>query len=348
MQPLVSIIVPVYNVELYLEQCLNSLLKQTLSNIEIILIDDKSTDNSPEICNRYASLHKNIKVIHKLKNEGLGMACNTGIENAIGEYIAFCDSDDYVDSDMYEKLYDCAKTYHSNAVFSGIKRVSNNGEYLEQLKHPQEFSLYIKKEEKHSLLKNLIASEPQEKNERGIQVSAKVVLYDRKLIQDKKIRFVSERLLPSEDLIFNIDIIANSNIVCILPNAFYNYRVNPKSISQTVNKDRFVLFKNLYNYIYKQCCNYEIEGNYINRIQRMFLGYTRSYIFRVIKSSLTLKEKRSVFLSICKDDIWISIWRIYPISKISIYNILFFISIRYKLYNVLYIMTVINKIIKNQ
>lgn len=345
MQPLVSVIVPVYNVELYLEQCINSLLKQTLSNIEIILIDDKSTDNSPKICDRYASLYKNIKVIHKFKNEGLGMACNTGIENATGEYIAFCDSDDYVDPDMYEKMYDCAKTYHSNAVFSGIKRVSYDGKYLGKLAHPQEFKQY-KREEKNSLLIDLIASEPHENTERKMQVSAKVVLYDRELIQEKKIRFVSEKLLPSEDLIFNIDFIANSNIVCILPDAFYNYRVNPKSISQTIDKNRFFLLKNLYDYIYKQCCKHKIEGNYINRIQKMFLGYTRSYIFRVAKSSLTLKEKRNIFLHICNDDIWKDFWDIYPITKTSTYNLLFFISIRYKFYIIIYLMAIIKKIIK--
>lgn len=347
MRPLVSIIVPVYNVELYIEQCINSLLRQTLSNIEIILIDDKSTDHSPEICDKYVSLYRNIKVIHKLKNEGLGMACNTGIENAIGEYIAFCDSDDYVDPYMYEKMYNCAKKYNSNAVFSGIKRVSNNGAYLGKLIHPQKFRLY-KEKETHSLLKDLIASEPQEKIERKIQVSAKVVLYDRKLINERKIRFVSERLLPSEDLIFNIDVIANSNIICVLPYSFYNYRVNPSSISQTVKKDKFILFKNLYTYIYKQCNKYGIEGNYTNRIQRMFLGCTRSYVFGIINSSLTIKEKRSIFTNICQDEIWKHFVGIYPISKTSTYNIIFFISIRYKLYSVIYLMSLIRKIIKKQ
>lgn len=345
MQPLVSIIVPVYNVELYLEQCINSLLKQTLSNIEIILIDDKSTDHSSEICDRYVSLYKNIKVVHKLKNEGLGMACNTGIENATGEYIAFCDSDDYIDPDMYETMYGCAKKYKSDVVYSGIKRVSNNGEYLDQLMHPKEFRVY-EGEDKYTLLKDMIASEPHENTERKIQVSAKVVLYSRKLIQKNYLRFVSERLFPSEDLIFNIDVIANSNIVCVLPYCFYNYRVNPKSISQIVKKDKFILFKNLYNYIYKQCSNYKIEGNYINRIQKMFLGYTRSYICGIILSSLSLKEKRIIFRSICKDNIWETFWNIYPIRKVPFYNQVFLMAIKYKLYSIPFLMVMIKRIIK--
>lgn len=346
MQPLVSVIVPVYNVELYLEQCINSLLKQTLSDIEIILIDDKSTDHSSEICDKYVSIYNNIKVIHKLKNEGLGMACNTGIENAIGEYIAFCDSDDYVDPDMYERMYVCAKKYQSDAVYSGIKRVSNNGKYLDQLAHPKEFRVYTKEEDKHTLLKNMIASEPYESTERKIQVSAKVVLYSRELIQKRHLRFVSERLLPSEDLIFNIDVIANSNIVCVIPYFFYNYRVNPKSISQTVKKDKFILFKNLHSYIYKQCSNYNIKGNYVNRVQKMFLGYTRSYISGIILSSLPLIEKKYIFLSICKDNIWKDFWNIYPISKVQLYNKIFLIGIKYKLYSILFLLFNIKRIIR--
>ena len=99
-QTKVSIIVPVYNVE----RCLTSLINQTLKDIEIILVDDESPDNCPAICDDYAQKDPRIKVIHK-KNQGLGMACNSGMENATGEYIAFCDSDDYVDNCMYENMY---------------------------------------------------------------------------------------------------------------------------------------------------------------------------------------------------------------------------------------------------
>lgn len=87
-QTKVSIIVPVYNVEKYLDRCLTSLINQTLKDIEIILVDDESPDNCPAICDNYAQKDPRIKVIHK-KNQGLGMACNSGMENATGEYIAF-------------------------------------------------------------------------------------------------------------------------------------------------------------------------------------------------------------------------------------------------------------------
>ena len=98
---LISVIVPVYNVEKYLEKCLNSLVNQTYQNIEIIVVDDGSTDNSGRIADDFALKYDIIKVIHT-KNGGLSAARNVGIENAGGEYIAFVDSDDWVDVNTFE------------------------------------------------------------------------------------------------------------------------------------------------------------------------------------------------------------------------------------------------------
>lgn len=127
MKPKVSIVVPIYNVEQFLDRTMQSLLAQTLKNIEIIMVDDESPDNCPAICDRYAEQYPNVKVVHK-KNAGLGMACNSGIEVASGEYIAFCDSDDYVDKDMYETMYNAALKYDADAVYTGIKTVNEREE----------------------------------------------------------------------------------------------------------------------------------------------------------------------------------------------------------------------------
>ena len=98
-RPKVSIIVPIYNVERFLDRCMDSLLNQTLKDIEIIMVDDGSPDNCPQMCDEYAKNDSRVKVIHK-KNAGLGMARNSGLEIATGEYVAFVDSDDYVDCHM--------------------------------------------------------------------------------------------------------------------------------------------------------------------------------------------------------------------------------------------------------
>lgn len=103
-KPLISIIVPVYNVEKYLPQCLDSIMVQTYTNLEIILVDDGSTDNGGHICDEYAKSDSRIKVIHK-QNAGLSAARNLGLDIAHGEYIGFVDSDDWIEPTMYEDLY---------------------------------------------------------------------------------------------------------------------------------------------------------------------------------------------------------------------------------------------------
>ena len=105
---LISIIIPVYNVEPYLKRCLESVRNQTYSYLEIILIDDGSTDGSGQICDSYQDMDKRIRVFHK-KNGGSSSARNLGLDKARGEYIGFVDSDDYIDEDMYESLYDNMK-----------------------------------------------------------------------------------------------------------------------------------------------------------------------------------------------------------------------------------------------
>ena len=114
---LISVIIPVYNVEPYLRQCVDSVLSQTYQNIEIILVDDGSTDSSGIICDDYAHKHNNLKVIHK-KNAGLSEARNSGLEVANGSYIAFIDSDDWISKDNFEKMITEINMQHSDFVFS--------------------------------------------------------------------------------------------------------------------------------------------------------------------------------------------------------------------------------------
>ena len=108
MEDLISVIVPIYKVEKYLEKCILNIVNQTYSNLEIILVDDGSPDNSGKICDEYARKDSRIKVVHKL-NGGLSDARNAGIEIATGKYIAFVDSDDYIEEKMISKLYDLLK-----------------------------------------------------------------------------------------------------------------------------------------------------------------------------------------------------------------------------------------------
>ena len=118
---MISIIVPIYNIEAYLEECIKSIIKQTYKELEIILVDDGSTDGSSEICDEFASQDKRIKVIHK-QNEGLVLARKNGLQYVKGDYVLFVDGDDWIESNMCEELMKVMKQTDADIVHSGYFR----------------------------------------------------------------------------------------------------------------------------------------------------------------------------------------------------------------------------------
>ena len=126
MNDLISVIIPIYNVEQYLPRCIDSVLAQTYENLEIFLVDDGSPDNCGRICDEYAAKDSRIKVIHK-KNGGLSDARNTALDVCSGEYISFVDSDDYVSDDHIESLYRAIDKYHTRLAVCGIIRFDESG-----------------------------------------------------------------------------------------------------------------------------------------------------------------------------------------------------------------------------
>ena len=118
----VSIVIPVYNVEKYIERCLKSILNQTLDSIEVIVIDDGSTDNSGKICDEFSTKYKNVKTFHK-RNGGVSSARNLGISIAKGEYIGFVDPDDFIHVNMYKELYENAKKVNSDIAICSVNEI---------------------------------------------------------------------------------------------------------------------------------------------------------------------------------------------------------------------------------
>lgn len=111
----ISVIIPAYNSQEYIKDAIESIMRQTLKDIEIILVDDGSTDDTFKICKDYSLMDKRIKVIHQ-ENKGISGARNTGIDNATGEYISFVDSDDTIELNMYEELYNCVTQYGEDKI----------------------------------------------------------------------------------------------------------------------------------------------------------------------------------------------------------------------------------------
>lgn len=136
---MISVIVPVYNTKKYLRRCVNSLLQQTFQDLEIILVDDGSTDGSGELCDSYAARYERIRVLHK-ENGGSSSARNLGLDNARGDYVGFVDSDDYADPDMYERLYAGIRGYGVKAAQIGRDEIDPEGNALPDICIPPEHS----------------------------------------------------------------------------------------------------------------------------------------------------------------------------------------------------------------
>lgn len=334
MQPKVSIVVPCWGVEKYLDRCVESVVNQTLHDIEIILIDDKSPDRVPEMCDAWAKKDSRIKVVHKPENEGLGMACNTGIENATGKYIAFCDSDDWVEIDMYEKMYNVAKEYKAQIVYSGIRRVDGNGN-ITPMNQADELKVYNGKSSVLGLGMDLVAAEPHSFEERRIAMSAKIVLYDASNIRKFSLRFQSERKMISEDLLWNLDNIACANCVVEIPFTFYNYFDNSNSLTNTVRKDRYPFYKSLAVELFERTKSLGYPKDIDNRIQRMFIGYSRHRLFLVCKSNQAYDIKKQQLKEVCEDSFLQEMISSYPIYQMHVKRLLPILLVKYKLYNVM-------------
>lgn len=319
----VSVIVPVYNVEEYLTRCVNSLLRQTLRNIEIILVDDESPDRCPQICDAYAEKEKRIKVIHK-KNGGLGYARNSGIDVATGEYVAFLDSDDYVDDDTYEWLYAQAKEAGADAIFYNYETFDDNGQICGH-HSDRSITLYDTADSVKQLMLDMIGALPHECKDRNVQMSSCTAFYKRSVVDGYKVRFLSERELISEDLLFNMDFLAHASNVVRTNCSFYHYYVNTASLTHRVRLDRVERNVQFYSYVQekiKSDPDYQVQDSF--RAMRMLIGYCRSSIMQVVKSALPVQEKNEWLQKVCELPVWEKVYSAYPVARLPLKYGLFF------------------------
>lgn len=221
--PKVSIIVPVYNSEKYLEKCLDSLINQTLKDIEIICINDGSKDSSEDILKKYFKNDKRIKIITK-ENEGLSAARNDGLKVASGEYIGFVDSDDWVDLDFYEKLYNAAIKYNSEVACANIMRAGKNIE-KHKLKYDKE-NFYT-----DNKLKLKAADVPSQN-----YVWNKI--YKRKSLINTGVQFITGKAY--EDIPWSIQVISKLNGLVTVPDCNYYYRRTKNSIRLSRKKQNYL------------------------------------------------------------------------------------------------------------
>lgn len=215
--PKLSIIIPVYNVEKYLSECLDSIKNQVFSDFECLLVDDGSSDESGKICDYYGGIDSRFIVIHK-KNEGVSKARNTGLDNSKGEWISFIDSDDWIDKETYDVIFRfIEKNNNVEQIQWGIKTISNNI-ILEQKDCPEGY---------FSINKSFEYFEP----------SVCHKLFKKELVIKNNIRFPEDVNL-SEDRYFALLCYLYSKSNYFISNIYYNYRIYSESSSHKMSKEQ--------------------------------------------------------------------------------------------------------------
>lgn len=322
----ISVIIAAYNVEKYIDRCVKSLRNQTYRNIEIIVVNDCSTDKTLEICRNHQKNDERIIIVNKEQNEGLSEARNSGIEIASGDYVTFVDGDDFIELDTIEK---CVK-YIGNSevdelVFASCFDRKDGSSYNMEINASK--NTYINKEVIEKYYKEALGALPYEKNDRAIGITPWARLYKRGIIVENNIRFISERELIYEDLMFFLTVTPFINSVTIVNEPLYHYCENEGSLTQRCDLERFYKVKKMFDFI-KENYHNEIfcDQETLLRFQRLMISYIRLSIMQIGQ------EKKNVALvkDICKDVFTKEVICGYPNYKLPIKQRIFNVLVKYE------------------
>ncbi|MBQ6478604.1 MAG: glycosyltransferase [Erysipelotrichaceae bacterium] len=298
----ISVVIPVYSVEKYLHRCVDSVINQTYSSLEIILVDDGSPDQCPAICDQYAEQDNRIKVIHKT-NGGLASARNAGMKVATGKYLFFVDSDDWLDPDGLEKLYRLAEEY--NVDFVRYRSVRENwpglpSQYPTRVEKEREMhgGYYSKTDIVEEIYPRLFATSSLTL---GPIVGAWGSLYKTSLLKERNIMF-HEEIKYSEDVLFSAEVVVNADSFYYLDDAgIYHYFYNDSSISKSFRKDRWESCKAMIQIAEKEFLN---RTEYDFKNQMTYLRWFCIFLSLNERKYLTqIKEKEVYCRSIMKDPV---------------------------------------------
>lgn len=266
---MVTIIVPVYKVEKYLERCLDSILRQSYKNLEIILVDDCSPDKSPELCDAWAARDSRIRVIHKAQNEGAGLARNTGLDYANGEYVLFVDCDDYIDPETVSTCLRTAVETSAEVVVFGNCNVDAAGRM--QYYGVSERRVFGGKQVLENFLPNLLDADPSFAHASPV---ARAMLLAMAPIRDHHWRFVSERTVASEDMYSLAVLFRYVRCVTVIPEPLYYYCENEVSLTHSLQINAYERIRTFNSEMQKLFSEpgYGTENSY--RATNLYLSYT--------------------------------------------------------------------------
>lgn len=269
MEDMVSVIVPVYNVEKYIRRCVHSIVNQTYSNIEILLIDDGSTDNSYNICKDYEKNDLRIRAFHK-ENEGLGLTRNYGLKRAKGKFVVFVDSDDYIVSNAIEIL--CLKQKETDAdivIASYFYKGISQDIYLPE-------RVYMGEEIRDILMVHAMGNLPGISDGLSSTVCGKI--YKKSLISENGFAFPSEKEMIWEDLVFNTNVYPACEKIYVSHFPIYQYCFNEESLTHTYKPNKLEMVMNLYKYMVDSIKKMELGEEAQKRLDTNFIGHIRTCI----------------------------------------------------------------------
>lgn len=275
----ISLVIPVYNVEKCLVRCLNSVINQTFTDLEIICINDGSEDNSLSILQEYSKKDERIRIINQ-QNAGLSAVRNVGIDVARGKYISFIDSDDWIDLDFCEKLYSSAEKYSADIAVGGIIRACRfKRKYFLRF---EEEKVSLDLQEKFD-----ICDVPER-----CYVWNKIYRLDK--LRETNLRFLEGRVF--EDIIFTPRVLYSLGKLVTVPNVYYYYWENPNSIvkspSETNKQDRAYAFEETGKFLKEHNINPEIWATKLKRFK--FLGCS------ILKIKTKRNKKQYILFNIFK------------------------------------------------
>lgn len=332
---LISVVIPIYKTEKYLNQCIESVVNQSYKNLEILLIDDGSPDNCPQMCDAWALRDARIRVIHKV-NEGLGMARNTGIDNANGEYICFFDSDDYIDLNTIKRAYEACQKEQAEVCVFGYVNVDSDGNLISStIPNPQKH-IYKGQEVQNIFLPDLIGPDNISGKESNLYMSACMMLCSTVTIKSASWRFASERVIISEDVYSLLGLYRHINSVVVLQDALYFYRRNSNSLTHAYRADRFEKVKFFYEKCLLLCkeCDYNNEVAY--RCAEPFVSFTISLLKQEVAYYSKRKDALARIQMVLSDDLLQTVLATKQNEKTRISRKLFCWAMRQKYYLLCY------------
>lgn len=333
---LITVVIPVYNVEAYLDRCVESIVKQTYQTLQIVLVDDGSPDKCPEMCDRWAKGNSKIEVIHK-QNSGLGLSRNEGLKKAKGAYVCFVDSDDYIHETTIEKLYRRIKEKDSDICYYGCVDVVDG---VESAKEPPQKLYHEGKEVQTEFAARLIGNATGENDVLFSGMSACYAFYRVNFLRQNGVEFHSEReKYISEDLIFNLSACSCAERITILPESLYYYVIRlSDSLRSTYRADRFEKSKLMYLKLVEYSEQFGLGESGRHRAEKYLLQTSIACAKMELLTKKIKKEILQTLRTYIKDETLKNIVRQYPIEMLPWKQRLFSLCVRYQSVHGMYVL----------